>query len=190
MVSVGKKSASGRVDLIPSRCFISSVVYPPNKAVSPFERIRPKPLSSIPVHKYFARVVFLLHVVCRGFLNVFQVEPFFYLFYFAGLNGKITLHKRDLFLVKVTVLRNQVEQAKRVSITSSTSRFAPLPSSTIFVRSRKWSFTLIPCVLQDSTARCIAMINFPNGHISIRLTMLLQTKFRPVPFVRFQYAAQ
>src|SRR5690606_27969142 len=48
MVSVGRKSASGRAGATPRRSFIFWVLLPPNRAVSPLERMRPKPASSTP----------------------------------------------------------------------------------------------------------------------------------------------
>ena len=58
IVRVGKKSASGRLDFMPSRNFMSSVVFPPNNVASPFERMRPNPFSSTPRSKMFCESCF------------------------------------------------------------------------------------------------------------------------------------
>lgn len=65
------------------------------------------------------------------------------------------------------------------------SLLAPYVTQTIFVTSRKWSSTLISCVLQDSTARSIATIKFshlayPNKDCSSRANQTSKTKESPI----------
>ena len=100
------------------------------------------------------------------------------------VNGKLILcRKCDLYAKKkgrpyvcpFTVRNNRAW--------AFTSRLAPLPNTTIFVTSRKWSSTLIPCVLHDSTARLIATTKF--SHRAYPKTWQPGLRFKVVKFDYF-----